>query len=169
MWRLPGQLRGSCRETHIQGMPGTLLLEYVASSAAAVVAALMRSLCATEGQRQHHHKIIVVATTRMQAENLESPDAAQANTVRGSLCAHLRSLQPNTGSGVSKTQPPREALSGSSAARVYEMCGSSPLTIRASSTLWHQGQAFPTYRWYRPDSTCSQSFPLSTEARQEEL
>lgn len=30
----------------------------------------------------------------------------------------------------------------------------SPVTTSASSTLWHQGQAFPTYRWYRPDSTC---------------
>jgi hypothetical protein len=58
--------------------------------------------------------------------------------------ADLRSVAPKMGSGVSNTQPPLEALSGSSAAYVMETCSCSPLMTSAISTLWHHGHAFPT-------------------------
>ena len=56
----------------------------------------------------------------------------------------LRSFFPNTGSGVSNTQPPREARSASSTAFVMPMCWVRPRRMIVSTTLWHQGQALPT-------------------------
>ncbi len=48
--------------------------------------------------------------------------------------ADLRSFLPKTGSGLLNTQPPLDALSGSSAAHVTLMCSVRPLTMSASTT-----------------------------------
>ena len=48
--------------------------------------------------------------------------------------ADLRSFLPKTGSGLLNTQPPLDALSGSSAAHVTVMCSVKPLTMNASTT-----------------------------------
>ena len=58
--------------------------------------------------------------------------------------ANLKSFLPKTGSGLLNTQPPLDALSGSSAAHVTLMCSVKPLTMSASTTRWHHGQALPT-------------------------
>lgn len=69
-------------------------------------------------------------------------DASQQFSNDRQTC--LRSFFPNTGSGVSNTQPPREARSASSTAFVMLMCWVRPRRMIVSTTLWHQGQALPT-------------------------
>lgn len=64
---------------------------------------------------------------------------------------HLRSAAPKSGStpvDESKTQPPRDERSASSSSHVKDTKSSRPRIAIARRTLWHQGHALPTYRWY---------------------
>mmetsp|Transcript_3826 Transcript_3826/g.11039 ORF Transcript_3826/g.11039 Transcript_3826/m.11039 type:complete len:247 (+) Transcript_3826:1938-2678(+) len=107
----------------------------------------------------------------MSEDSLLTRRRARVSTTRGAVhrplnpgwhssYTSLRSLHPKIGSFPSKTQPPREARSGSSVMCTTCTLGSRLRTISASSTRWHHGHAFPTNTAYLPASTGKSGLPM---------
>ena len=77
-------------------------------------------------------------------ESLTQTPAKSKGKVKKDI--YRKSLAPNMGSGVSNTQPPRDARSGSSDAFVKVTCGSRFFSTSASITREHHGHALPVHQ-----------------------